>query len=94
MCSTTTAINTLITSQLQRWNWSISSDSITVHSTMSYGILLHEGYDMSKTGDWLIQMQEEAQVMNFNDFLSKWGEEYADLWTEQNLISILEDYND
>tara|TARA_R110002012_G_scaffold290_1_gene1127 strand:- start:268 stop:429 length:162 start_codon:yes stop_codon:yes gene_type:complete len=52
------------------------------------------GNAMSKTGDWLIQMQEEAQVMNFNDFLSKWGEQYADLWTEQNLISILEDYDD
>ena len=49
---------------------------------------------MSKTGQWVLQMQEEAQVMNFNDFLSKWGEQYADLWTEQNIISVLEDYNE
>ena len=61
---------------------------------MSYGILLSEGYDMSKTGQWVLQMQEEAQVMALSEFLSKWGEQYADLWTQQNVISLLEDYDE
>tara|TARA_R110002012_G_scaffold83451_1_gene210033 strand:- start:257 stop:586 length:330 start_codon:yes stop_codon:yes gene_type:complete len=48
MCGVITVVNTIIISDLQCWDWSISSDSITVHSAMSYGILLHEGYDMIK----------------------------------------------
>jgi len=49
---------------------------------------------MSKTGQWVLQMQEEAQVMALSEFLSKWGEQYADLWTQQNVISLLEDYDE
>ena len=48
MCGVIITINTIIISDLQCRHWSISSDSITVHSAMSYGILLHEGYDMIK----------------------------------------------
>jgi len=48
MCGVIITINTIIISDLQCRDWSISSDSITVHSAMSYGILLHEGYDMIK----------------------------------------------
>ena len=66
----------------------------TIIHTYIYRSMYWVGNAMSKTGQWVLQMQEEAQVMNFNDFLSKLCEQYADLWTEQNIISILEDYDD
>ena len=48
MCSLATNINTIIISDLQCRDWSISCDCITVHCYMSYGIFLYEGYDMIK----------------------------------------------
>ena len=66
----------------------------TIIHTYIYRCVCWVGNAMSKTGQWVLQMQEEAQVMTFNQFLSKWGEQYADLWTEQNIISVLEDYNE
>ena len=72
----------------EQWNMG------TIIRAYIYRYVCWVGNAMSKTGQWVLQMQEEAQVMNFNDFLSKWGEQYADLWTEQNIISILEDYDD
>ena len=31
-----------------------------------------------------LQMQEDAKVMTLNKFLSKWGEQYSDLWEDVN----------
>ena len=46
MCSVITVVNTIIISDLQCWYRSISSDSITVHSAMSHGMVLRKGDDM------------------------------------------------
>mgnify|MGYP003120481843 FL=1 len=46
MCGVITVVNTIIISDLQCWYRSISSDSITVHSAMSYGMVLRKGDDM------------------------------------------------
>ena len=72
----------------EQWNMG------TIIRTYIYRYVCWVGNAMSKTGQWVLQMQEEAQVMTFNQFLSKCGEQYADLWTAQNIISVLEDYNE
>ena len=46
MCGVITTVNTIIISDLQCRYRSVSSNSITVHCDLSYGILLSEGYDM------------------------------------------------
>ena len=46
MCSVITVVNTIIISDLQCGYRSISSDSITVHSAMSYGMVFRKGDDM------------------------------------------------
>ena len=35
---------------------------------------------MSKTNDWLIGMQEDAEHMTLNDFISKHGERNVGIW--------------
>ena len=37
---------------------------------------------MSKTGAWVLQMQEEAAEMTKDEFIKKHGEHYLDLWEE------------
>ena len=37
---------------------------------------------MSKTGAWLLQMQEEAAEMTKDEFIKKHGEHNLDLWEE------------
>ena len=39
---------------------------------------------MSKTGDWLLTLQEEAACMTKEDFLKKHGKHYEDIWDEIN----------
>ena len=53
---------------------------------------------MSKTGDWLLTLQEEAASMTKEDFLKKNGKHYEDIWDEvnnpQDYPSPPDDYND
>jgi hypothetical protein len=37
---------------------------------------------MSKTGAWVLQMQEEAAEMTKDEFIKKHGEHNLDLWEE------------
>ena len=37
---------------------------------------------MSKTGAWVLQMQEEAAEMTRDEFIKKHGEHNLDLWEE------------
>ena len=37
---------------------------------------------MSKTGAWVLQMQEEAAEMTKDEFIKKHGEHNLDLWQE------------
>ena len=35
---------------------------------------------MSKTNDWLIGMQEDAELMTLKDFISKHGNSNVEIW--------------
>lgn len=37
---------------------------------------------MSKTGDWLIEMQERAEVMTREAFTKEYGESNINIWEE------------
>lgn len=37
---------------------------------------------MSKTGQWVFEMQEDASQMTLEEFIEKHGESQADVWHE------------
>jgi hypothetical protein len=37
---------------------------------------------MSKTGQWVFEMQEDAQMMTFSQFIEKHGTYAAEIWHE------------
>lgn len=37
---------------------------------------------MSRTGQWVLEMQEDAQVMTFMEFVARHGYSAADVWHE------------
>tara|TARA_B100000131_G_scaffold37417_1_gene34005 strand:- start:189 stop:389 length:201 start_codon:yes stop_codon:yes gene_type:complete len=39
---------------------------------------------MSKTKDWLMELEEDAATMTKADFLKRHGEHYEDMWEEVN----------
>jgi len=41
---------------------------------------------MSKTGQWVFEMQEEAVNMNLSEFIERYGRGQADIWFEANDI--------
>ena len=42
---------------------------------------------MSKTGQWVLQMQEDANDMTREEFIKKHGEAQVDIWDSVNKIN-------
>ena len=41
---------------------------------------------MSKVGQWVFEMQEEAPHMTLNEFIEQYGKGQADIWFEANNV--------
>ena len=37
---------------------------------------------MSKTGAWVLAMQEDASEMSLEEFCSEWGHSHSEVWEE------------
>jgi hypothetical protein len=37
---------------------------------------------MSKTGAWVLAMQEDASAMSLEEFCSEWGHSHSEVWEE------------
>mgnify|MGYP003110608068 CR=1 FL=1 len=41
---------------------------------------------MSKTGQWVLQMEEDANDMTRKEFIKKHGEAQVDIWDSENKL--------